>query len=134
MILTLALVIALIWVTFRVIKRASKPKPSESSFVRVLSSAPLGTGKWLYVVSLGDKAYLVGATDSSINLISEVTDTELVDEMKLRASTAPQTENRDFGTLLAGLLKPASKHRATSSKGLPGSDFLSRQRDRLKKF
>jgi len=134
MLLTLAFVLGAIWLTFRLLRRAGRPKIPEDAFVRVLASAPLGTGRWLYVVSLGAKAFLVGATDSSISLIHEVEDAELIDEMKLRAATAPQAENRDFSTLLSGLLKPVSKHRADSAKGVPGMEFLARQRDRLKKF
>lgn len=134
MLLTLAFVLGAIWLTFRLLRRAGRPKVPEDAFVRVLASAPLGTGRWLYVVSLGAKAFLIGATDSSINLIHEVEDPELIDEMRLRAATAPQADTRDFGTLLAGLLKPVSKHRADSAKGIPGTEFLARQRDRLKRF
>ena len=134
MLLTLALVIGAIWLVFRLIRRAGKPKASQDDFVRVLASTALGAGKWMYVVSLGTKAFLVGATDSSINLIHEVEDTELIDEMKLRSATEPATGNRDFSTLLQGFLKPVSKHRAKSENGFPGTDYLSRQRDRLKKF
>lgn len=134
MILTLGLVLGLIWVAFRLIRRAARPKASQDAFIRVLASTPLGTGRWLYVVSLGAKAFLVGASDTTISLIHEVDDPELIDEMKLRSATAPQDETRDFSTLLSGFLKPVSKHRAEAAKGIPGSDFLSRQRDRLKKF
>jgi len=134
MLLTLALVLGTIWLVFFLIRRAAKPRAREDAFIKVIASAPLGAGKWMYVVSLGAKAFLVGATDSSVNLIHEVEDAELIDEMKLRSATAPQADNRDFSALLQGLLKPASKHRAESASGIPGTDFLSRQRDRLKKF
>lgn len=134
MLLTLALVLGAIWLTFRFLRKAGRPKISEDALIQVLASAPLGTGRWLYVVSLGAKAFLIGATDSSVNLIHEVEDAELVDEMKLRAATAPQADTRDFGTLLAGLLKPVSKHRADSAKRIPDTEFLERQRERLKRF
>ena len=134
MLLTLGLVLGALWLVFRFLSRAARPKIAEDAFIRVLASTPLGAGRWLYVVSLGAKAFLVGATDSSINLIREVEETDLIDEMKLRAATAVPAENRDFSTLLSGLLKPASKHRAESSKRVPGTEFLSRQRDRLRKF
>ncbi len=134
MLLTLGFVLGAIWLLFRLLRRAGRPKAAEDAFIRVLASAPLGAGRWLYVVSLGAKAFLVGATDSSLSLIHEVEDPELIDEMKLRAETAPEAGNRDFSTLLSGLLKPASKHRADDVKGIPGTEFLTRQRDRLKKF
>lgn len=134
MLLTLAFVLGAIWLTFRFLRKAGRPRIAEDAFVKVLASVPLGAGRWLYVVSLGAKAFLIGATDSSLNLIREVEDTELIDEMKLRAATAPQADTRDFGTLLSGLLKPVSKHRADSAKGIPGTEFLARQRDRLKRF
>ncbi len=134
MLLTLGLVLGAIWVVFRLLRRAARPKAQPDAFIRVLASAPLGAGKWLYVVSLGAKAFLVGATDSSVQLIHEIEDGELIDEMKLRSATAPQDASRDFGTLLLGLLKPGSKHRAEPAKGISGTDFLARQRDRLKKF
>ncbi|HSV56879.1 MAG TPA: flagellar biosynthetic protein FliO [Magnetospirillaceae bacterium] len=134
MLVTLGLVLGVLWLFFRFLRKAGRPKAAQQSSVLVLASVPLGTGRWLYVVSLGSKAFLLGATDSSVSLIHEVEDRELIDEMRLRAETAQPVDTRDFKTLLSGLLKPASKHRAESATGIPGTDFLSRQRDRLRKF
>ncbi len=135
MIVVLALVLAAIYGVYRLMKKVAKPKTADSSAIKVLASASLGAGKALHVVALGSKAFLVGATDTTVNLVSELDDKEFLDALALEAAMSPTSkpgEGRDFGSILMGLLagKKASKAKRQRGEG----DFLAGQRDRLRKF
>jgi flagellar protein FliO/FliZ len=137
MVLVLALVLAAIYAIYRLMKRASRPKTADDPAIKVLASTSLGQGKALHVVSLGSKAYLVGATDSSVSLVAEVEDKELLDALALQAAMSPAAPKagsaRDFGELLAGIMGGRGR-RAGSKQARRDGDFLAGQRERLRKF
>ncbi len=138
MILVLALVIGAIWVVFRFMKRAQGPAVEDNSALRVLASASLGQGKAVHVVGLGGKAWLLGAAESTVSLIAEIEDREVIDELELKAVTAAGRPKADFRSLLGGLLGRGARSGAKGkSGGGPlsfGSEYLSQQRERLKKY
>lgn len=131
MIFVLGLVLAAIYGLYALLKRSARPAAPSDTYLRVLASATIASGRSLHVVSVGDAAWLVGATDSSIGLISEIKDKEVIDALALRAAEAPQTPRKDFSAMLGELLgrKPGKAHAISDP-----SDFFSRQKDRLKKF
>lgn len=139
MVFVLALVLAAIYGIYRLMKRASRPKAVDDAAVKVLASTSLGSGKALHVVSLGGKAYLIGATDASITLVAEVVDKDFIDGLALKAALAPHASKpgMDFGEMLVNLL--GARHRS-GGRGKDGSrqrrdaDFLAGQRERLRKF
>lgn len=135
MVVVLALVLGLIYVVYRILKKAAGPKIAESQAVRILASSSLGPGKTLHVVALGSKGYLVGATDSSINLVAPIDDKEYLDALILEAESKPPQKpgaGREFGAVLSSLMggNPAGGRKKGSGEG----SFLSGQRDRLRKF
>ncbi len=131
MLLVLGLVIASIYGLYALLRRGSRPAVAADSYLRILATTSLGAGKSLHVVSLGDKAWLVGATDSSINLVAPIDNKELVDALELRAAEGPQTPRKDFSSMLIELLGRKGSRKVGSADA---TDFFSRQRDRLKKF
>lgn len=130
MILVLGLVIAAIYGLYALLKRSSRPTNSYDSYLRVLATTKLGVGRSLHVVSLGDKAWLIGSTDTSVGLISEIDDKELIDALALREAQSPQTPRKDFTSILADLLG----RKGPKSNASVSNDFFNRQKDRLKKF
>lgn len=133
MVFVLALVLAAIYGVYRLLKRASRPKAVDDNAVRVLASTSLGQGKALHVVALDSKAYLIGATDTSITLVAEVTDKDFIDRLSLEAALAPKVSKTgaDFGNMLASLL---GGRRRVGKQHRGDGDFLAGQRDRLRKF
>jgi len=131
MVFVLGLVLAAIYGLYALLKRSARPVVPTDTYLRVLASTSIASGRSLHVVSVGDAAWLVGATDSSIGLISEIKDKEIIDALALRAAEAPQTPRKDFSSMLGELLgrKPGKAHAISDP-----SDFFSRQKDRLKKF
>jgi len=131
MVFVLGLVLAAIYGLYALLKRSARPLAPTDTYLRVLASTTISSGKSLHVVSVGDAAWLIGATDSSIGLISEIKDKEIIDALALRAAEAPQTPRKDFNIMLGDLL--GRKQGRTHVISDP-SDFFSRQKDRLKKF
>jgi flagellar protein FliO/FliZ len=135
MIVVLALVLAAIYGLYRLMKSLSKPKIPDNSTVKVLASTSLGPGKALHVIGLGSKAYLIGATDSSISLVAEIEDKEFVDALALEAALRPSSSRtgvgKEFGDILSGIM---GGRRRTGAKQRRDGDFLAGQRERLRKF
>jgi len=130
MVVALAIVVAAIYLVFRVLKRASRPQGAGDDSIKVLASTPLGQGKALHVVSVGSNAYLVGAAESTLSLIARIDDKEYLDALALRASTAPMAKGAGFADLLGSMLGGRGK----KAPGRGASAFLAGQRDRLRKL
>jgi flagellar biogenesis protein FliO len=131
MVLVLGLVIAALYGIFALLRRSARnPEPADS-YLRVLASVNIAAGRSIQVVALGDKAWLVGSTESSVNLIAAIDDKEVVDALALRAAASPETPRKDFMSMLLGSLgrKVPKKTGTTDS-----SVFFNKQRDRLKRF
>jgi len=69
LVLSFALVLGLIWGLARIKKRVS---PTNAGTIQVLSKIPVSRKGSLLVVEVGGKKLVIGATDSSISLISEI--------------------------------------------------------------
>ena len=143
MILVLAIVLGLIWFVFKMMKKSSLPGGGEDNpFMRKVSSVTLGPGKSVQIITLIDKAYMVGVSDDSVNLISEIKDKELIEAMNLYADKNSKTKKpRSFADVL-DIFMPNGPHgkKEQTKKGsvYDGSaeqimDMLKKQRDRLNK-
>ena len=82
-IIVLVLVVAAIYGIMLFFKKKNNVSKSDDDFLRRVSSLQLSPGRSIEVISLIDKAYILGVTDSNINLISEVEDKELIEAMNL---------------------------------------------------
>lgn len=129
MVLVLALVVVAIYLVVRFIRKLSRPKLGDEASIKVLASASLGSGRAVHVVSLGSKAYLLGAADSSVSLIAEIGDKEYVDALALKAASSPGG-GASFSQLLGSML--GGRGRSRSGRG--GADYLAGQRERLRKL
>lgn len=143
MILVLAIIIALIWLVFRFLKKSTQPGGKDDPFMRKVSSIALGPGKTVQIVTLIDKAFLIGVSDNGVNLISEIDDKELIDAMNLYADKNANTKkSRSFADVL-DIFMPNGPRNKSASKNkketiYDGSaeqvvNMLKKQRDRLNK-
>jgi flagellar protein FliO/FliZ len=129
MVLVLALTAAAIYGIVFWLKRVTRPPAPRNPYIKVLSSAPLGSNRYLHVVSLGAKTWLLGAGDSGISLIAEVTDQE--------AEVAAMLQDTLKGSDAAGLKLPDFKALLRRLGGLsadkrPTADNVRKRRERLK--
>lgn len=110
MILVLAIVLVLIWLLFKFLKKNSLIISDDDKFLRRAASVSLGPGKSVQIITLIDKAYLLGVTDNSINLISEIQDTELINALNLYADkTQNASKPKNFTEILELFMPNASK-------------------------
>jgi flagellar protein FliO/FliZ len=128
MILVLALAAAAIYGIVFVIKRSSRQPAANDPFLKILASSPVGANRYVHIVSVGSKAWLVGAGEGGVSLISEIDDKEIIDAMLLEDSAkTTQTPGR-FPDFLA-LLK---RFGTQAEKNTPGADEIRKRRERLK--
>ena len=83
MILFLCLVVAAIYAVMWFFKKKLNNTTSDDNFLRRVSSLNIGPGKSVEIVTLLDNAYILGVTDSNINVIDQIEDKELIEALNL---------------------------------------------------
>lgn len=136
MIVVLILIVALIYgVLFFMRKSMKLTPPTDDPFLRLVSQVSLGQGKSAEIITLLDKGYILGVSDSSINLIAEVTDKELVDAMNLYADDRDKKNKpRTFSDILKIFMPggPTENNSSIySSSKSKITDLLKKQKERL---
>ena len=136
MFVILALVIGMILGFVWFMRKLSGQGPKADSPIKVLHSQILGGSRTLQVVEVGDEILLLGTGDAGVTLLKDLTGTEAADAFRLAASQGKSSGGRNgFGDLLGGLM--GIKPRIRPDVGQPvenSSDFLKKQRERLKKL
>jgi flagellar protein FliO/FliZ len=56
--------------------------------INILATNPLSPNKYLQIIEIGNRILLIGVTDNSINLLSEITDKDSIDLIKLQCSSS----------------------------------------------
>ena len=102
-IFVLAVVIAVIYLIAWFFKKSITPGAENDLFLKKTASITLAPGKTVQIVTFQDKAYMLGVSDNSITLLSEINDKELVDTMNLQADSANASRPRDFASLLGAV-------------------------------
>ena len=127
--LTLVVVAAAIYGLVFFVKKFSRGNTSQDPYLKILASIPLGTNRGAYVISVGSQAWLVGAAESGVNLISEIKDKDILDAMLLedsrKSAETPAGRLPDFKSFLR-------KFGMTANPGNPGPENIRKRRERLK--
>jgi len=130
MLLILGAVIAAIYVVFWLLRRGAGKRITENDLIRVLGSRSLAGNRSLHIVEVGTSVFLVGASDGGVQLISEITDKESLDSVRIRAAEEGPAGRRTFQQILAEIFRPA-KQGLSLGEGL---GFLRGQREKLRKL
>jgi flagellar protein FliO/FliZ len=130
MLIILGCVVGVIYLLFWILRRSSGKKIQENDLIRVLGSRSLAGNRALHLIEVGGCVYLVGASDGGVQLISEITDKESLDSVRLKAAEQPVSAARSFPQILSEIFRPARKPVSLGE----GIGFLRGQRDRLKKL
>lgn len=101
MIIVLAIVIGIIYFVFRILRKNVSPEGDDDPFLRKVSAISVGPGKSVQVVTLLDKAFLIGVSENSVNLIKEIEDKELINAMNLHSDkTTNHFKAKSFADVL----------------------------------
>lgn len=92
MIVVLIIVVILIYGVFWFIKKKSNVVKTDDDFLRRAAYINIAPGKTVEVITLIDKAYLIGVTEENITLLGEIEDKELIQAMNLNADKKQNTK------------------------------------------
>ena len=132
MVLVLAIVVACIYFVMNFMKKSvTGDSDTDDVYLRKVAQLTLSPGKTVQVVTLLDKGYMLGVSDSSVNLITEITDKELVDAMNLSADKAEKSRKaRNFGEVLEMFMPSKSSHTTSATQ----TNIYSEASDDVKEF
>jgi flagellar protein FliO/FliZ len=133
MILVLSLAAIAIYGVVYDIKKTSKPAAANDPFLKILATAHLGSNRYAHIVSVGNKAWLLGSSDGGVNLIGEVDDNDVINAMQLEDSrrTAEAATGR-FPDFLSMLRKLGTPMESDAGTGTSGTDNIRQRRERLR--
>ena len=117
MLLVLALVIAVIYFIFKFLKKGIEPKVvDDDPFLRKVSSVTLSPGKSVQIVTLLDKAFILGVSDDSVNVIDKVDDVELINAMNLYADKNSVSKPKSFNEILELFMPQKNSEQKSENK------------------
>ncbi len=113
--------------------------------IKVLSVAPLGQNKFLQVVDLAGKVLVIGVSDNAITLISEITEKDQIDRIRILSNRTPPADRKvsgfqeyvmkDIGKLIEKVREFRSRGGRTKTTVIDNPEdinYLRQQRNRLK--
>lgn len=117
-VITMAVFIGILYALYAFIKKRSNQTLGESSTIRVLALSQITPGKYVCVVDIADSVYIIGIGDSSVSVISEITEEEKKAYMREKAQTHPVNTQTNFFDSLNGILRQMKMpiQKADSSK------------------
>ena len=92
MIVVLIIVVGLIYGTFWFIRKKTNVIKTDDEYLRRAAYINIAPGKSVEVITLIDKAYLIGVTEDNITLLGEIHDDELIKAMNLTADKKNNTK------------------------------------------
>ena len=140
MILFLAVVIALIYAMLWFFKRNAKSKNDDDPFLRAVSSINLAPGKSVQIVTFMNKAFIVGVSDNSVSLISEIdgneneANREMINAMNLYSDKQNKVRKpRSFNDILSIFMPNGKKDEQDLFENARKSteQFVNRQHERF---
>ncbi len=137
MILVLGLVVGAIYLIFHFLKKAGGSKFKDSDLIKIIGTKQISANKYLYLVEVGGLLYLVGSGENGMQLVSEITRQEVVDELLIQAAANPEVPKKNFADMFSGMFRGGGSSGFSGIGGGGGSaigsaDFLKKQRERLK--
>ncbi|MBM3329503.1 MAG: flagellar biosynthetic protein FliO [Calditrichaeota bacterium] len=85
--LLLSVVLALLWGTVALLKRASGGRGSGASGMSILGGLPLGPRRSLLALKVGSRVLIIGVTDHHISRLAEIDDPEAAAAFEASGST-----------------------------------------------
>ena len=92
MIIVLIIVVGLIYGVLWFIKKKTNVIKTDDAYLRRAAYINIAPGKSVEVITLIDKAYLIGVTEDNITMLGEIHDDELIKAMNLSADKKNNTK------------------------------------------
>ena len=134
MLLIFLLVIASIYGLIFFLKKMGTGKYEESDLINIISSKSVAAGKSLHIVEVGNQMMLLGVSDDSINLITEITDKETFDILKLHKGEKGNIPGGSFYSYLSQLINPGKSKFKKGKRTRDIGSLLNEQKKRMEKL
>ena len=131
MILVLLIVVACIYAVFYFVKKSTNTGNQTDPYLKKVASITLSPGKSVQVITLQNHCYILGVSDSAVQLISELEDKDLIDAMNLNADAEPTGKVKDFASMLASAM--GVKKKSFDESVSDSVSNMQAQSDRLKR-
>ena len=148
--LVLGLFIGGFYYFYKFVAQKSGINLSGQEAIRILSTVSLGTNKFIQIVDVAGKIFLLGVTDNNINLLTEIKDKEEIDRIRLLSSRSTGVQGATFQDFLSGQIgwvadkvseirsRRSKKQSKRSMKEFSSEEFdmsyINNQKNRLKKM
>lgn len=129
-VLALLVTAAAVYGVVYLLKRVTRQNDAKDPHLKVLATAHLGSNRFVHVVSLGGKAWLVGASDGGVELIAEVDDAETRDALFLEDSRRQSERAGAFSLDFKAMMRRFGGGEKIEAG--PGADSIRKRRERLR--
>lgn len=117
MIVVLLIVVLLIYAFFWFVKKKNKNLKIEDDYLRRVAYLNIAPGKSVEVITLIDKAFLIGVTDDNISLLGEIDDKELITAMNINSDKKVNTKKpATFNEVLDLFIQKGNKKKSVFSQ------------------
>ncbi len=141
--LVLGLIVGGFYVFFKFVTKKTGMQLRGQDVARILSVVPIGQNKYIQIIDLAGKVLVLGVADSGINLITEITEKDEKDRIRLLSSKDGSVKRQGFQEYIAkniGRLFEKMNEQKTAKNEIPEGEFdsgvdlayLRRQKKRLK--
>lgn len=106
MVLVLGFVVALIYGLFYLLKRSQGASARESGVIDVVATQTLPGNGMVHLVRVGTQLYMLGSSEHSLRLLTEIDNKESRDEIELtaaRQAAQAKEERRSFSDLMSAM-------------------------------
>ncbi len=87
---------------FKFVSQKAGLHVSGQEAIQILSTVSLGTNKFVQIVDVAGKVFLLGVSDSNINLLTEIKDREDIDRIRLLSSRSTPVQGANFQEFVIG--------------------------------
>lgn len=128
-------IIGVIYLLLYFLRKISPMAENGEERIRILSTRHMRRDNSLHLVEVGNQVFLIGMGGSSVNLISEISDKETLDSIRLETEAESTVPDRRFRNLIQrGLSSASPGGRRERSLRDASPQFLRGQRDRLRRL
>ena len=113
---TLAILLFVFWAMWKIYFFKKNLPARTSQVLKILYEHDISSNKKLQIIEIGNRLMVLGISDSSIQLITEISDKDSVAEIKLNCEKENQTEKVDFFLVLTNTIKDKISGWITPSK------------------
>ena len=100
----LAVLVVAVYIVMRIFLKNRRKIVTGTDIIKVIATYPLAGNKSIQIMEIAEKVFILGVTDSNINMITSVEDKETIDRIKLQSSKETKGGFQSFKDQLMKLI------------------------------